>query len=723
MILCSDPHLFWSIENMYSHHNTLIQEGKLDPSIINNPDTIQLANKQGLTLLQIAARDGLVVPVIVLIGAGANVDAELENNTLEDAYHQNQARKTPLHHALERGHTTIAQILLMVGASKEKVKQTAEKLQQTHIISQLNQMSVDGAILKGLLCMAIECNHAYTIRILQPTLMSALHEVSINLSDSTQHKPSTVLETCQIQSLMEYAASMERFECLRALLTLGVPIRCDHRYFSAGYWAIVHDQFDRFFELAPTADHRALVMYQLFLTKRNELLGRLISQLISNESVHEKYAELINAKLKMNTRAHDEAMQIFKLARKAMPNENKFNTFLHGKMIPGKPLYLTQRQRKEIDALHLSNEQKMKSIQISWRDRLDNVNVNSRPFKLLLSEWYTQFKIPHSLDEKLSRWEMIDGIAHDIFNLLDAISQQALGQTSRWFHRNLQQPEHRELRLKLHVKGNNDANYFQNLKLIALYSEFLKQADDELAKYGFFDHRSESNLKAWKYITFLAAALLAFLAWDIVCLFRPLDKQRHSIYDAMKNIVGHCNKVYGTCDSCYDAALETDFCYDNYKTSSYINSVCVPFCDSLSAFESQWKGSVAGICLITIFMAYYFLFLDQELSSLRGRERFEDIPLTQLSKETQESAQQLGVVPSVVSPSIGFFMKHARTELGKLNASQPDLESKRNTHLQLMAAKKTSVVITEEDEKKPASQQDDITRPLLENASVRSYGL
>lgn len=148
---------------MQSHmHDFIInhQPDKLIKYIQENPNYFRGArNQQGLTLLQLAAREGMVDVVLWLLYAGEEVDLTNEEHESDNARNIKQAKKTPLYFAIEYQHTLVTQILLVLGAGLEKVSVSAFELEEKEMERLSEFSNVSSSIIDAILFWQVKNFH------------------------------------------------------------------------------------------------------------------------------------------------------------------------------------------------------------------------------------------------------------------------------------------------------------------------------------------------------------------------------------------------------------------------------------------------------------------------------------------------------------------------------------------------------------------------------------
>lgn len=110
------------------------QPEKLIKHIRENPDYPRgEINHQGLTLLQLAAREGMIEVVLWLLYAGEEIDLVHAEYVSDNSRNMRQAKKTPLYFSMEYQHSIVTQILLVCGADVNKVFSSAIELEQPEV--------------------------------------------------------------------------------------------------------------------------------------------------------------------------------------------------------------------------------------------------------------------------------------------------------------------------------------------------------------------------------------------------------------------------------------------------------------------------------------------------------------------------------------------------------------------------------------------------------------
>lgn len=118
---------------------------------------LQETNSRALSLLQIAAREGYVDAVLMLIYAGATVDQTQEIKH-EDQFVMNQAESSAFYLAMQRGHLQVAEMLLVCGASKEHAIQCARRDQNHKLAEAISNLKVSETTVRYMLFWTVRNN-------------------------------------------------------------------------------------------------------------------------------------------------------------------------------------------------------------------------------------------------------------------------------------------------------------------------------------------------------------------------------------------------------------------------------------------------------------------------------------------------------------------------------------------------------------------------------------
>lgn len=209
--------------------------------IHQNKDILSQANRRGLTLLQIAARDNLIDVAIMLLYAGAQVDQTSDLNS-SNAYLTQQAKASPLFLAMERGHIQLAEILFVFHANKKKALALASKNQE--LFNAISDLTLSKTTINELLYWGTKrYNPSFKNRLfdhLTPFIKTKSFSTGCDNKDVKETKKAEehYLQD-EISSLIELAAYENKQETVEALLKLGNH-RDSSRYLTAAYWACYH---------------------------------------------------------------------------------------------------------------------------------------------------------------------------------------------------------------------------------------------------------------------------------------------------------------------------------------------------------------------------------------------------------------------------------------------------------------------------------------------------
>lgn len=197
---------------------------------------LQETNSRALSLLQIAAREGYVDAVLMLIYAGATVDQTQEIKH-EDQFVMNQAESSAFYLAMQRGHLQVAEMLLVCGASKEHAIQCARRDQNHKLAEAISNLKVRETTLRYMLFWATKNyskhygNHLLNFLKPDPKELKVCADVRIAENHTLEESEYVIfqklsqglelkepLDNDTADSIADYAIKHKQYDALKKLL-------------------------------------------------------------------------------------------------------------------------------------------------------------------------------------------------------------------------------------------------------------------------------------------------------------------------------------------------------------------------------------------------------------------------------------------------------------------------------------------------------------------------
>jgi ankyrin repeat protein len=226
--------------------------------------------------LHLAAREGLLHPVIKLLLACATVDALSNPNSSNP--------RTPLYLAMEYGHPLIAQVLLIYGANKETAKEIARLENNIEILNEIEALQIDAEVLTHVLFQLLE----------KSTKATALYQIPAKTLFTrifTANRESLPLNT--LRGLIELAYQTNTYCVSEEVLTLTgntAVTNSDNEAYTAMFWCLVENAMLHPLETNYlTSEDALLTLHQLKIRGHEDEFNEYLNNL--PKSTQEKYLE------------------------------------------------------------------------------------------------------------------------------------------------------------------------------------------------------------------------------------------------------------------------------------------------------------------------------------------------------------------------------------------------------------------------------------------------
>lgn len=254
---------------------------------------INRIDHEGMSALQIAAREGLVEALLWLVYAGANIEAAQTSPGVVPA------QNTPLYLALLHRQWLCAQILLSVGASKNNCFALADQHNDSAAYHAIQALQLDPRVFRGLLHWAVQHYHPlYETHLLnllrtQTITHSPIHHaIDIDDDEKMPSRSQPLLSQTvaiplehnitlddlreDLSGLAELAMKNNAPELVRCLMRMNHGyIRRDSTVATVAYWEAQSQAADVYWQV----QSQSTVIYQEYMQTDDELIAITLQQL------------------------------------------------------------------------------------------------------------------------------------------------------------------------------------------------------------------------------------------------------------------------------------------------------------------------------------------------------------------------------------------------------------------------------------------------------------
>lgn len=152
-------------------------------------------NQRGLTLIQQAAREGMINVVLLLLSAGADIDSSQDDFESKSRRDHRESKKTALYFAAANEDPLLAQLLIICGANQDKVKAKAQELKEPEVERFIETLKINTDVCYGIICWHIRhFSKQFDDQLLKRLIPyiqrrhKTLHEVNIEILDLKEEK-------------------------------------------------------------------------------------------------------------------------------------------------------------------------------------------------------------------------------------------------------------------------------------------------------------------------------------------------------------------------------------------------------------------------------------------------------------------------------------------------------------------------------------------------------
>ena len=152
------------------------------------------SNDQGLSLLQLAAKFGMLELSIWLLYADVKMEVEQEFKD-EDKHILQEYRKSPIYLAMENGHLLVAQVLIACGANQHAASRLAREFNNFALEKSLQELKLSSSVIEALYYWStVNYNDEYNTKLIERLIpdFTASSDVIIYVDANLEHK-STVI--------------------------------------------------------------------------------------------------------------------------------------------------------------------------------------------------------------------------------------------------------------------------------------------------------------------------------------------------------------------------------------------------------------------------------------------------------------------------------------------------------------------------------------------------
>lgn len=254
-------------------------------------------DSNGRNLLQLAASRGFVQAVLWGAYAKVPINASQEIKHQNTNHHLQESEKTPLYLAVEHGHWLIAQILLILGADKNKTLDLARKANNLEVLNTLNQLHIDHDVFRAVLYWIVNNHHPVygnnLLNLIKPQIaITETHKLQIeNDEKSVSEKVHLItideekihdqvpLPSIQndLYGIIELAAQKNLTHLVSGLFEINNQIRTDPSYATLGYWAAKNDNTEMYNLILKNDEHVFLTLQQLDEMSTQDNFGKFFA--------------------------------------------------------------------------------------------------------------------------------------------------------------------------------------------------------------------------------------------------------------------------------------------------------------------------------------------------------------------------------------------------------------------------------------------------------------
>lgn len=734
---------------MLTPHQRMSTHASVDVKQISL-DEINKTDDQGLSLLQIAAREGQFENVMQLLEKGADVNHVTVINNSTPLINKN-SRKSALYFAIESHHYSIADLLVIAGADIGVTISIATELGDQAVVDKLHQLKINCSLLKAIMIRVCEINevHALLLNNLMATLLKVInsrHEEAEERKENDEEDNNGITQQ-DVASFMEFAAYSNAFDRLEMLMQLGIPLRCHPGIRNVAYWLAIakkfdvklndcdvelglfqleqDKQYDAFFAAFRNANEIQIQNYKKLSEKLSEVTDE--KELILQQdwvSLSKKYKHQSSndnfwmfSVLGFKTYLQMLKSPVEDQAAYLKTHLGLFVFTLSKKIQLGKIFDISSEEKTLLSQVELSQDKKIALIISILQERYVNFDLNQTGYRSILARICNVLTIPHGFVNEANYFSNLKEPAHHIIDCLNAFDQHQLEQVNTFFRQLTHDPAHRAKRLILREKGKLSAEYSQVCQQILLINQFFEDCEQEINRFGCFRFRNygidstDRERIFWLVFCMIALSVTA-------PLFAMYEKEAKDIRDRMGNFVDsdgrNCLSYLSSSTTCNNYLLLKD-------------ASCKPFCDQLSAINPG--DSVTFITMIVSSIIVFFLLcvaLGSRTFRWRDASRFGDLPLKLFSPALQQLINELKLISDddagIKALTTDSAIKNIKTCLtAKLGIFETKMVNTAQ-QLEIQSAKLQPRVVIDvmdeeeekEEERVPGLDQDDLRAGLLQ---------
>ncbi len=547
---------------------------------IKNHADIHEKDRNGLSLLQIAAREGLQEVVLHLLNAGASIDGT-EDPT-----------KTPILLALENGHEILVEILLACGAYKTQRTQS---------------YAIQPSIVTGLLFWAIRNTDDIGLLSLLQKQIEAKNEYSDEIRIDIEEKKEDFTELQsflqnEISSFLKLSLTLNKKIITEKILEIATNIHAN--YFGGSFIAIpilTEGSLPKRFMNAldrkdyttlhtllesPNTDIYKLLLEAVELRKKDNLLFLLTG---TNSSIY-SFAKIAA----QNPFIFQEMLVQLKIEKSLLHQVVSHNVNMDVKisnealqLFTALPQNITVKTNKILACIYDRHADSIIAELLTQDDGSINERIKKRNLPLaihaLLSERFLRFEI-------ILQPNLIATLSHDqdlpnvlwqcVFINLNKDEQKNVNRVSRHFHQLIIDPQGKRQRTAAPLQ-----------RKLHTINVFIEQAEDEIATFRCLDTIDKKDMLVLAVIIVLSITL----GLSVNSFIQNL--QIHS------DLVDELNQIQLTNNSTCDTYYGNNGYVCDVKRPSLCEELCHEIALNISAQTSSFVGiDFSGVTLLGIFI-------------------------------------------------------------------------------------------------------------------------